>query len=76
MGDVTKKMRRTAALTKWPKRRKMQAVDGGNASGSYPSPTFVIIVPAYKEEMHTMEETLKVLGSHVQARSSYHVCIL
>lgn len=73
MGDVTKKMKNAAGLTKWPKRRRTQVVKGENGSSVYPTPTFVIIVPAYKEEMHTMEETLRVLGSHVQARTSYHV---
>jgi hypothetical protein len=73
IGDVIKKMEESAALTKWPKRRQMQSVKNGQGTTSYPTPTFVIIIPAYKEEMATLEETLKVLGSHVQARHSYHV---
>lgn len=36
-------------------------------------PLFVIILPAYKEEVSTLEETLRVLASHPQARRSYHV---
>lgn len=74
MGDVTKKMRDTAGLTKWPKRRKTQTIKVGVDSVTYSTPTFVIILPAYKEEMETMTETLQVLASHCQARHSYHVC--
>jgi hypothetical protein len=73
IGDVIKKMEESAALTKWPKKRQTQAVKNGQGTTSYPTPTFVIIIPAYKEEMATLEETLMVLGSHVQARHSYHV---
>lgn len=36
-------------------------------------PLFAIILPAYKEEVSTLEETLRVLASHPQARRSYHV---
>ncbi|KAF8850222.1 hypothetical protein BDZ45DRAFT_751934 [Acephala macrosclerotiorum] len=32
-----------------------------------------IIVPNYKEEMDTLRETLDILGSHTQARSSYEI---
>lgn len=32
-----------------------------------------IIVPNYKEELDTLRETLDVLGSHPQARTSYEV---
>jgi len=44
-------------------------------SGTFeePVPLFLIILPAYKEEMSTLEDTLKVLASHTQARASYHV---
>lgn len=38
-----------------------------------PVPLFIIILPAYKEEVATLEETLRVLASHSQARTSYHV---
>lgn len=37
-------------------------------------PLFAIILPAYKEEVSTLEETLRVLASHPEARQSYHVC--
>jgi hypothetical protein len=37
------------------------------------SPLFPIILPAYKEEVSTLEETLRILASHPQARQSYHV---
>lgn len=36
-------------------------------------PLFAIILPAYKEEVSTLKETLRVLASHPQARRSYHV---
>lgn len=35
----------------------------------------VIIVPCYKEDISTMEDTLSVLGSHVLAKDSYDVRI-
>ncbi|KAF2772456.1 hypothetical protein EJ03DRAFT_266627 [Teratosphaeria nubilosa] len=40
---------------------------------AYPTPLFVILLPAYKEEMATLEETLRVLASHPQAKHSYHI---
>ncbi|KAF2158437.1 hypothetical protein M409DRAFT_61653 [Zasmidium cellare ATCC 36951] len=46
-----------------------------NEEGRYRPSTllFVIILPVYKEEMATLEETLRFMASHVQACSSYHV---
>ncbi|PWN32208.1 uncharacterized protein FA14DRAFT_127241 [Meira miltonrushii] len=35
----------------------------------------VIILPAYKEEMATLRETLDVLASHPLAKTMYHVCL-
>jgi hypothetical protein len=32
-----------------------------------------IILPNYKEDMDTLKETLEVLASHPQAKSSYEV---
>lgn len=35
----------------------------------------IIIVPAYKEDLETLRETLDVLGSHTQARDRYRICL-
>jgi len=35
----------------------------------------IIIIPAYKEDLDILRETLDVLGSHVQARDQYHICL-
>lgn len=35
----------------------------------------VILLPAYKEEMATLRETLDVLASHPLAKTMYHVCL-
>lgn len=32
-----------------------------------------IIIPNYKEEIDTLRETLDILGSHIQAETSYEV---
>lgn len=34
-----------------------------------------IIVPAYKEDVSTLEETLDILASHPLASSNYHICL-
>ncbi|CZT14398.1 uncharacterized protein RCC_00375 [Ramularia collo-cygni] len=36
-------------------------------------PQFAIILPAYKEQVSTLEETLRVLASHPEAHRSYHL---
>ena len=38
------------------------------------SSLFVIIIPAYKEDVETLRSTLRVLAAHPQARFCYHVC--
>jgi hypothetical protein len=35
----------------------------------------IIIIPTYKEDLDLLRETLGVLGSHVQARDRYHICL-
>lgn len=73
MGDVIRKVKETASIPRRPKRRKNQVVKDGKGRTTYPLPVFVIIIPAYKEEIETLEQTIRVLGSHPDARSSYHV---
>ena len=73
VGDVMKKMKETAKVKDAPKKRKTLTVKTEKGSQTFPAPLFVIILPAYKEEMGTLEETLRVLGSHPQARHCYHV---
>jgi hypothetical protein len=35
----------------------------------------IIVIPAYKEELEILRETLNVLGSHVQTRDQYLICL-
>jgi len=35
-----------------------------------------ILLPNYKEDFDTLRETLEVLASHAQARTSYDVCVM
>lgn len=74
MGDVTKRMKEAAASSDTPKRRRNKASKNERGSPPKKGPLMVIILPAYKEEMATLEETLRVLASHQQARNTYHVC--
>ncbi|KAK4574198.1 hypothetical protein LTR86_001959 [Recurvomyces mirabilis] len=75
MGDVIQQIKKesSTAVKESPKRRKTQTVRTEKGSQTFPVPLFVIILPAYKEDMHTLEETLRVLGAHPQARHSYHI---
>ncbi len=73
IGHVTKKMKETAAVLDNPKRRKTPMIKHGQTAIAYPTPLFVIIVPAYQESVGTLEETFRVLASHSQARFAYHV---
>lgn len=73
LGDVMEHIKKHAAIQDRPKRRMTQTARSEKGMVTYPMPLFVIILPAYKEEMSTLEETLRVLGSHPQARHSYHV---
>lgn len=74
MRDVLKRMRQAIEDTPIKTRgrsfsMKMEAQE----EIGQPIPLFIIIIPAYKEDMSTLEETLRVLASHAQARTSYHV---
>lgn len=73
-GDVMRHMRESAATYS-------SSTSDSASEASYDEkdlikrsmPIFVIILPAYKEEIHTLLETLRVLASHPQARQQYHV---
>jgi len=72
LGHVIKEIKENAALAN--DRRyvsNIQTVE--TEKGTTPAPLFVILLPAYKEDMGTLEETLRVLASHAQARHCYHV---
>lgn len=71
-----KKMKENASIRDSPKTRKLRYVKTTKGTTAYPSLLFIIIIPAYKESVQTLEETLRVLASHSQARHAYHVSIL
>jgi hypothetical protein len=73
IGNVIRNVKEAAGVVDKPKRRKHVIVKNELGKASYPTPVFVIIIPQYKEEMQTMNETLRVLAAHPQARHAYHV---
>lgn len=77
LGDIIKNLREHSKLkddgAMWP---TAQTIKTEHGAISFPAPLFVIILPAYKEEMSTLEETLRVLAAHPQARHCYHVSVL
>ncbi|KAI7084879.1 hypothetical protein KC356_g6386 [Hortaea werneckii] len=73
MGDVIRHMKESASIKDSPKKRRGQTLKGDRGSTALQIPMFVIILPAYKEEITTLEETLRVLASHPRARQSYHI---
>ncbi|KXT01742.1 hypothetical protein AC578_2731 [Pseudocercospora eumusae] len=74
MRDVLKNMREAVVDTPIRSRGSSQSVKTEKHEElGHPVPLFIIILPAYKEDMSTLEETLRVLGAHSQARSSYHL---
>ena len=75
LANVTKKIQENAKIKDDPEDRKTFTVENKKGNVTYPLPLFVIILPAYKEEMSTLEETLRVLAAHPQALHSYHVCV-
>lgn len=72
IGDVTQKMKEAASITEKPKRHKTRSAKNMEFTIAESDPLFVIIIPAYKEAVETLEETLRVLASHPQA-FHYHV---
>ncbi|EME80830.1 uncharacterized protein MYCFIDRAFT_20982, partial [Pseudocercospora fijiensis CIRAD86] len=74
MRDVLKKMREAIVDTPIRSSARSLSIKTENKEEiGHPVPLFIIILPAYKEDMSTLEETLRVLGAHSQARSSYHL---
>ncbi|KAK5708560.1 hypothetical protein LTR17_020593 [Elasticomyces elasticus] len=47
--------------------------DPATSTCSHPALRFAIILPAYREDIHTLRTTLDVLASHPQAGTCYHV---
>lgn len=76
LGDLMKNLKEHSNVKdnslKMPKTQTIKTEEGAI---SFPAPLFAIILPAYKEEMSTLEETLRVLASHPQARHCYHVSV-
>lgn len=73
MSDILRRVKDAAAMTPVPRRRRVASIKNDEGLFTFPVPLFIIILPAYKEDMDTLETTLKVLASHPQARHSYHV---
>lgn len=73
MGNVIKKIQESSSIEDHPQHRSLQLVKTKEGELAFPAPLFVIILPAYKEDLETLEETLRVLASHPQARHCYHV---
>ncbi|KAF2173915.1 hypothetical protein M409DRAFT_62133 [Zasmidium cellare ATCC 36951] len=73
MKDVLKNVREAGNDMPSGRRPRVQSINKEKDDKRLPVPLFVIILPAYKEEMATLEETLRVMASHLQARTSYHV---
>lgn len=74
MGDVINGINENANVVEKPRRRKSQASKNTRVVNLHSGPTFVVIIPAYKEDIETLQETIAVLASHPRARCSYHVC--
>lgn len=73
IGHVTKKIKESLRPADTSQQCNVQTIKRQTGHGAVTTPLFVIILPAYKEEMETLEETLRVLGSHAQATHCYHV---
>jgi hypothetical protein len=74
MIDMIRRMKDANALMPNTRRRRVGSLKSDEGDFTFPVPLFVIIIPAYKEEVETLEMTLRVLASHSQARHCYHVC--
>lgn len=73
ISDITRRIKDAAAMAPVARRRRVASIKNDEGLLTFPVPLFVIILPAYKEDMDTLETTLRVLGSHPQARHCYHV---
>jgi len=73
MVDMIRRMKDATRVMPNTRRRRAASIKSDEGDFTFPVPLFVIIIPAYKEEMETLETTLRVLASHSQARHCYHV---
>jgi hypothetical protein len=74
MVDMIRRMKDATAIMPNTRRRRVASLKSSDEGDfTFPVPLFVIIIPAYKEEVETLEMTLRVLASHSQARHCYHV---
>lgn len=73
MIDMIRRMRDANAAMPSTRRQRVASIKNDEGDFTFPVPLFVIIIPAYKEEVETLEMTLRVLASHSQARHCYHV---
>jgi hypothetical protein len=74
MVDMIRRMKDATAVMPNTRRRRVASLKSSDEGDfTFPIPLFVIIIPAYKEEVETLEMTLRVLASHSQARHCYHV---
>lgn len=74
MIDIIRRMKDATTTMPNTRRRRVASIKSDEGDFTFPVPLFVIIIPAYKEEVETLEMTLRVLASHTQARHCYHVC--
>lgn len=73
MSDIIRRIKDAAAVAPVSRRRRVASIKNDEGLLTFPVPLFVIILPAYKEDMDTLETTLRVMAAHPQARHSYHV---
>ena len=74
LSHVMKKINESATVSYDKEKNSYQSgsLDQTKGSMNGPSLLFVLIIPAYKEDLDTMETTLRVLSRHSQAKC-YHV---
>lgn len=71
--DILVKMKEAASEAPYLRRRRAASITGDESLPASPIPLFAIILPAYKEDLEMLEETLQVLASHPQATYCYDV---
>lgn len=74
--DITRAISEAATLDRASSTKDKQGQDDsclGEADASQDASFSVVIIPAYKEELHTLQDTLAVLASHADAAAHYHV---
>ena len=73
MVDMIRRMKDATAVMPNTRRRRVASLTSDEGDFTFPVPLLIVIIPAYKEEVETLEMTLRVLASHSQARHCYHV---